>query len=445
MSTVILAEKPSQAMDIGKVIGIKSRGDGFLETVNGQYITWAIGHLLELAEPQEYDEAWGGRWAWAQLPMIPAQWKYQVNRKTSKQLTVIKGLLKKATHVIIATDAGREGELIAREVLEHSKYKGKISRFWTSSLVASDIKRALGNLKKGEETYPLYEAALARSHSDWMLGLSGTRAASLAANVRGDYFPLGRVKTPTLALVVKRGLAVKGFASKTYFELEASVRTKRGASFKMLHAPDEEHRITKKEDAEALKRKAAGHQGPLKVEKRAESEAPPLPYSLPALQKDANRILGFTAKNTLKVAQALYEKKAATYPRTDCQYLAESQVAEVPGVLDVVAKRFPSAVAALRKAGIVTRKSTFNDAKLVDHHGIIPTMLFVGDLEGAEEQLYALICQRYLQTLGPDCKYTATRVTMDANGVPFKATGKTINDPGWQALKLPQLKSEAED
>ncbi len=445
MSTVILAEKPSQAMDIGKVIGIKGRGDGFLELVNGWYITWAIGHLLELAEPQDYNEAWGGRWSWTQLPMIPEQWKYQVNRKTSKQLTVIKGLLKKATHVIIATDAGREGELIAREVLEHSKYKGKISRFWTSSLVASDIRRALDNLKKGEETYPLYEAALARSHSDWMLGLTGTRGASLAANVRGDYFPLGRVKTPTLALVVRRCLAVKNFAAKTYYELEAVVRTKKGATLKMLHAPDEEHRITKKDDAESLKKRALGHQGPLRVEKRAETEAPPLPYSLPALQKDANRILGFSAKNTLKVAQALYEKKAATYPRTDCQFLAESQVAEVPAVLDVGAKRFPAAVSALRKAGIVTRKSTFNDAKLVDHHGIIPTMLHVAELEGAEEQLYALICQRYLQTLGPDCKFTSTRITMDANGVPFKATGRVINDPGWQALKLPNLKAEAED
>ncbi len=445
MTTVYLAEKPSQAMDIGKVIGIKGRGDGFLELVNGDFITWAVGHLLSLSEPQDYNEAWGGRWSWEQLPMIPDTWKYEVNRKTSKQLTVIKGLLKKATHVVIATDAGREGELIAREVLEHFRYKGKVSRFWTSSLVASDIKKALDNLKKGEETYPLYEAALARSHSDWMLGLSGTRAASLAANVRGDYFPLGRVKTPTLALVVRRCEEVRNFNSKTYYELEAQVRTKRGAKFKMMHAPSEENRITKRDAAEALKAKALGAQGPLRVEKTAETEAPALPYSLPALQKDANRILGFTAKNTLKVAQALYEKKALTYPRTDCQYLANSQIAEVPAVLDVVAKRFPAAVAALRKAGVTTRKTTFNDAKLTDHHGIIPTALYAADLDGAELQLYSLVCQRYLQTLGPDCKFVSTRVTLDANGVPFKATGKTVTDPGWQALKLSGFAPAAED
>lgn len=436
MSKLILAEKPSVAMDIGRVIGIKGRGDGYIDLVNGDCITWAVGHLLELAEPQDYQESWGGRWSWAQLPMIPEQWKYNVIKKTSKQLTVIKNLLKKASAVIIATDAGREGELIAREILEHFKFKGPVSRFWASALTPADIRKALDNLKPGAATYNLYEAALARSHCDWMLGLGGTRAASLAANVRGDWFALGRVKTPTLALVVRRDLAIKGFSSKTYYELEAQVRTKKGASFKMMHAPSEENRITSRADAEALKKQADGHTGPLKVEKTHESEAPPLPYSLPALQKDANRILGLTAKNTLKLAQELYELKATTYPRTDCQYLASSQIPEVPGVLDVVGKRFPTQVAQLRKAGIVTRKSTFNDEKLTDHHGIIPTGLFVAGLEGAALQLYTLICQRYLQTLAPDHRYLATRVTMDANGVPFKATGRATIDPGWQALKL---------
>ena len=436
MNILYLAEKPSQANDIAKVIGIKGRGDGYIDLITGDVITWAVGHLLELCSPQDYQESWGGRWNWEQLPMIPGQWKYQVNKKTSKQFTVIKNQLKKAQHVVIATDAGREGELIAREVLEYCKYKGKISRFWTSSLTPKDIRIALDNLKRGEDLYPLYEAALARSHSDWMIGLSGTRAASLAANVRGDWFPLGRVQTPTLALVVRRDLEISGFGSKTYYELEAQVKTAKGAVFKMTHAPAEENKITSRAVADALKEKAKAHTGPLKVEKNKESESPPLPYSLPALQQDANRILGLSARNTLKIAQELYEKKAATYPRTDCQYLAESQIEEIPSVLDVVAKRFPDKVSLLRKLGVTTRKSTFNDAKLVDHHGIVPTGLFVSDLEGVSLQLYTLICQRYLQTLGPDCKYTATRITMDANGVPFKATGKTITDAGWQSIKL---------
>lgn len=442
MKTVILAEKPSQARDIANVIGIKSRGDGYMSLVNGYDITNAVGHLLELVEPESYNEAWGGRWSWSQLPMIPDTWKYQVNRKTSKQFTVIKTLLKTADRVIIATDAGREGELIARSILEHCKFKGKVDRFWTSSLTPSDIKKALDNLKPGSATYPLYEAALARSHADWMLGLSGTRGASLAANVRGDYFPLGRVKTPTLAMVVRRQLEIEGFSAKTYYELEALVTTKKGATFKMMHAPVEEKRITAKADADALKLKASGYSGPLKVETTNETEQPPLPYSLPNLQKDANRIFGFSAKNTLKLAQELYEKKAATYPRTDCSYLAESQMVEVPDVLDAVAKTYPDLVSKLKAVGVVTRKSTFNDARLADHHAIIPTGLHVA-LEGAELQLYSLVCLRYLQTLSPECKFKATRVSLDANGVPFKATGKTVTDPGWRALKLVGAKDDA--
>lgn len=431
-------------MDIAKVIGIKARGAGFIELVTGDAIVWAVGHLLELAEPQEYNEAWGGRWSWPQLPMIPEQWKYNINKRTSSQYAIIKSLLKTADRVVIATDAGREGELIARSILLHCKYKGPILRFWTSSLVASDIKRALASLKPGEETYPLYEAALARSHADWILGLSGTRGASLAANVRGDYFPLGRVKTPTLALVVRRDLAVAGFSSKVYYELEASVKTAKGVAFKMMHAPSEEHRITSKAAAEELKKKAHGVQGPLRVSKTEGAEQPPLPYSLPQLQKDANRIFGFSAQNTLKLAQELYDQKATTYPRTDCQFLANSQVEEVPGVLIAVNASYPELVALVRKSGIVTRKSTFDETKLVDHHAIIPTSLVV-PLEGAAKQLYSLICLKYLQTISTECKFNATAVTMDANGVLFKATGKVITDPGWRALKLTGAPEESAD
>lgn len=444
MKTVIIAEKPSQARDIANVIGIKTRHDNHITLVTGDDICWARGHLLSLVDPEEYNEAWGGRWSWSQLPMIPSEWKYKVNRDTSKLLTNIKALLKTADRVIIATDAGREGELIGRSILAHCKFKGSVDRFWTGALTPAAIKHALANLRPGAATEPLYEAALARQRSDNMLGLNGTRAATLAANVRGDWFALGRVQTPTLAMVVRRDLEIKGFSSKTYYELEATVQTKKGASFKMVHAPAEDKRITLKADAEALMARAKGHTGPLKVESTLESEMPPLPYSLPALQKDANRIFAFSAKKTLELAQALYEKKATTYPRTDCQYLAESQIPEVPGVLGTVEKTFPDLVGRLRKAGVVTRKSTFNDAKLADHHAIVPTDLHVS-LDGAELQLYSLICLRYLQTLAPDNKYKATRVTMDANGVLFKATGKAVTDPGWRALKLGTGKDEAGD
>lgn len=442
MTALYLAENPSQVMDIAKILGVKKREDGYLVLNNGDLITWAVGRLLELAEPQDYDESWGGYWKWGQLPMIPPAWKYTVNKRTSKQFNVIKALLKKATSVVIATDAGCEGELIAREVLDYCKYRGPIQRFWTSSLVDVDIRHALKNLKPGAETYPLYEAALARSRSDWMMGLTGTRAVSLAANVRGDFFAVGRVKTPTLAMVVRRHHEINGFVVQAYYELEARVVTAKGAEFKMNHAPADGVHITTRADIDALKTKAVGAQGPLCVVKAEDTEPPALPFSLPALQKEANRVYGFTAKNTLKLAQTLYEAKATTYPRTDCQYLAESQIAEVPGVLAAVAMQFPAAVKQMEAHGVVTRKGTFNDAKLADHHAIIPTSQHAA-LTGAELQLYTLITQQYLRAISPDCKFSSTKVSMDANGVLFKASGRTDNSLGWKSIKL--VNSSAEE
>ncbi|MCC5611792.1 hypothetical protein LC612_34935 [Nostoc sp. CHAB 5834] len=445
MTRLFIAEKPSQAMDIAKVIGVKGRSDGYLSLNDGSVITWAVGHLVALAEPGDYNEAWKGYWKWDQLPMIPTTWKYKTNPKTSKQLTVIKNLLKTATHVVIATDAGREGELIGREILEYCRYKGPVSRFWTSLLTPPAIKAALAKLRPGSETYPLYEAALARSHADFMLGLTGTRAATLASGVRGDYFALGRVQTPTLAMVVNREEAIQSFEAVTFFDLEATVTSKAGKPFKMNYNPVDGEKLKDKAKANELMARAKGHTGPLRVKNTPETEAPQLPYSLPSLQKDANRVYSFTARNTLKLAQALYEKKAISYPRTDCPYLGKDLVADITPTLSVLSKRFPSAVAALTKLGIVTRSTTFDDSKLSDHHGIVPSTMHVEDLTGAELQLYTLISQRYLQTLAPDQKYVATVVTMDANGVPFKATGKAVTDPGWKAISLLTSKEEDEE
>lgn len=432
--TLYLAEKPSQAMDIARVLGIKARKDGYLELANGDVFTWAVGHLLELAEPAKYQEAWGGRWSWAQLPMIPDAWKYEVNSRTRKQFTVIKALLKDVGRVVIATDAGREGELIAREVLDYCRFRGAIQRLWTSSLVDTDIRKALASLKADKDTRPLYEAALARSRGDWLLGLSGTRAATLAAGVRGDYFAMGRVKTPTLAMVVRRCELVEGFAAKQYFELEATAVTQQGQRIKLVHAPSEEDRLTTLEQANTRLARAKDFAGPLQVSVKEERESPPLPYSLPALQKDANKALGFSAKKTLKTAQALYEKKAATYPRTDCQYLAESQIDEIPAVLKALEGGYSREVALVQSMGVTARKTTFNNAKLTDHHGIIPTVATAAELTEDERALYNLVCMRYLRTVAPDHRYEQTRVSVDANGVVFKAAGRRTLSPGWVHL-----------
>jgi DNA topoisomerase III len=435
MKTVYIAEKPSQAADIAKVIGAVGRKEGYIELKGGDQMTWAIGHLLELVEPKVYDEAWGGRWSWEQLPMIPAEFKLEVVKGKAAQVKVIKALLKSADRVVIATDAGREGELIARELLLFCKYKGAVERLWLSSMVASDITAALKRLKPGKDTEPLYQAAVARQHSDWMHGLSLTRGATLAAGVRGDFFPVGRVQTPVLAMVAHRDKTIKNFQADAYYELEATVTSAKGQTFKLWHAPTEDARIRDKEEAARRLKQADKARAPLKVERKPGKESPPMPYKLPSLQKDANRILGLTAKNTLEVAQKLYEKKAITYPRTDCEYLASSQKGEIDATLDLLAKRFGAAVSTLRATGIVTRDTTFNDAKLTDHHAIVPALADV-PLDGLELQVYTLIAQRYLQTLSKDNLFDGTKVTMDANGVPFAATGKTVTFEGWKAIKL---------
>ncbi|KWT86112.1 MULTISPECIES: DNA topoisomerase [unclassified Variovorax] len=433
MPTVILTEKSSVANDIAAIMGVKSKSRFHIEAKDGTLITWARGHLLELVDPEVYSKDWGGYWKWAQLPMIPENWKYSVVRGSGDQVKAIAALLKTATKVVLATDAGREGELIGRLILDHCKYRGPLERFWASEMTPAGIKKALGTLLPGSSKDPLYEAAKARQHADWMYGITGTRAVSLAANVRGDYFPLGRVQTPTLALIVHRDKAIADFKSSSYYELEASLTTASGKAFKMWHAPAEDKRITEKADAEKMMRQAEGATAPLRVTREPGSERPPLPYSLPTLQRDANRVLGFSAARTLELAQKLYEKKVTSYPRTDCEYLAENQKAQVKEVLDCVRLTAPSKVDELLRQGIVMRSTTFDDSKLSDHHGIIPTYMLV-DLAPDEQQLYNLISLRYLQALGQDMRYDQTKVSMNANGVEFKAADRVISSPGWQAL-----------
>lgn len=434
MTVLYLAEKPSQARDIAEAIGVKRRASGYIEVAGGK-VTWALGHVLEQAMPEEYDKSWGGRWTFDVLPMIPENWKVTVVRSKAAQAKVIRALLKEAKEVVIATDAGREGELIARELLEHCRYRGPVKRLWTSSLVKSDLQKALKALKPGSATEPLHEAALARQRADWLYGMNGSRAVTLGAQQRGTAFPVGRVQTPTLAMVVRREWEIRNFVAQTYFELEATVRTAAGHEFKMIHAPTEDQRIRDRAEAERRKKRAERASAPLSVTIKSGKEAPPLPYTLPALQKDANKVLGLSARDTLKIAQELYEAKAITYPRTDCPYLAASQKGEVDPTLDRLAAVFPGAVDAVRKAGITLRASTFDDAKLTDHHGIVPTIEDV-PLAGMAAKLFALVSERYLRTVSPDCLFDRTVVTMDANGVPFKATGKQITTPGFRAVRI---------
>jgi DNA topoisomerase III len=274
--------------------------------------------------------------------------------------------------------------------------------------------------------------------------MNGSRAVTLGAQNAGTAYPVGRVQTPTLGLVVRREWEIRNFVTVAYYELEAQVKSAGGATFKMFHAPAEKDRIRDLAEAQRRKSMADGVRAPLDVKTEPKSESPPLPYTLPALQKDANRLLGLSARATLKLAQELYEAKAITYPRTDCQYLAASQKGEVEPTLDRLAKLFPAAVAAARASGVTMRDSTFNDAKLSDHHGICPTVADVTvSVEAAK--LFSLIAQRYLRTISADCLFDKTTVLLDANTVPFRATGKIITSPGFRSVKIGTEADEDKD
>ncbi len=433
MTTLIIAEKPAQARDFAAALGISKSGPGFIELKDGSLITWAIGHLLELVAPADYDEAWA-KWNWATLPMVPEPFKMRASERTKTHFKLVQALVKKATRIVIATDAGREGELIGREILEVCKFKGAVDRLWCSSMTPADIRKAFGALIPGVQKEPLWEAAKARQHADWLIGLNMTRGVTLAAREAGA-LAVGRVKTPTLAMVVRRDKQIAGFKAQEFYEIEATVSTAKGETFKMLHAPAEDQRITAKADAEARLKRAEKFSGPIRMENTAEAQSPPLPFTLTALQSKCNAALGLSVQATLDIAQELYEKKKViSYPRSDCEYLASSQKEQVPGVLSALEPNFPGAVAELRKTGLTLRDSTFDDSKLSDHYGIIPTAV-TAQLSGAELAVYTIIAQRYMETVSADMKYMQLKLRLDANGVEFRASGRTITAEGWRQIR----------
>lgn len=432
MTTVTLAEKKSVAQDLAKFKGIRSTSQFHIEDKDGMIYMWARGHLLELLEPDDYGPHWGSPWRWEQLPMIPEAFKYRIIRGSGDHMKAIGAMLKKATKLVIATDAGREGELIARLILMQLRWKGPTFRLWASEMTDAGLKKAWADIKPASEYDALYEAAIARQKCDWLFGYAGSRAASLAASNRNTY-PVGRVQTPTLALVVRRHLEIANHKARDYFELEAKVTTAKGSSFSMKHAPSKEKRILDRKVAEALAEQAKGAHGPLRVSKYPGVDAPPLPFSLLTLQQAANKKLGLSAANTLKVAQALYDKKVTSYPRTDTEHLTENHKDLIPGLLATLQPIAPTKVAALNAQGVRLRDKVFDNSKIVDHFAIIPTG-HMQSLEAVEQQVYDMVVLRFLEALGQDVKFDKTDVKMDANGVEFTATDKVVNSLGWKLL-----------
>lgn len=431
--TVYVCEKPSQAEDVAKALGVVRKERGHYAVKGDTVVTWAIGNLFELAMPDVLDPKWR-RWSWETLPILPTKWQDLPVAGTKTQLEHIRSLLKDAKTAVIATDAGREGELIGRKILEYAKFKGLILRLWTSSLTQTDLAVALKKLQPESATRPLYHAALARQRADYLYGLTLTRAGTLGHGIPREVFPSGRVQTPTLGLIVERYADFMAFKSKAYFELEVPVCTEAGCELVLAFAPGEDDRVFSKEDIRRMAALLKNGEGSVKVTLASRQDQAPLPYSLPALQQAANKSHKLSAKDTLAAAQALYDAKYLTYPRTDCRHLAASQKGEVPAVLRAVETVDVPRVAKLATLGTVLRPELFDDAKLTDHHAIIPTREAPRFGSVVHEQVYRLVAAQYLRALAPAHKYDVANASLLVEGVPLRAEHKRVTQEGWRAL-----------
>jgi DNA topoisomerase-3 len=425
---VILTEKPSVARDIARCLNIRTKRDGYFEG-NGYRITWAFGHLVELKEPDDYHKEWK-RWSLEALPIIPEKFglKARGDASAKKQLNTIKQLFKSADEIICATDAGREGELIFRYILSWSQCLSKpFKRLWISSLTDEAIRKGFAQLQDGRLYDNLYRAAKCRSESDWIVGLNATRLYTLKFGQNGTLWTIGRVQTPVLALIVQRDAEIANFIPKDFWELQTLYRN---TVFQYAGG-----RFDQQADAEALLSRIDGHEFRITAVKgKQETVNPPLLYDLTDLQKDMSMRYGFTADRTLTCAQQLYERKHITYPRTDSRYLSNDMKAGMKPLLEKLRGPFGPQIAPLDLDKLTLNARYFNNAKVTDHHAIIPTTTLPGNLSYDEEKLYQAIAIRFIAAFYPPCLKQITTVQGETNQVKFKTTGTVIVSPGWQAL-----------
>ena len=448
---LFLCEKPSQAKDIAAVLGASRRGDGCWVGANAT-VTWCIGHLLETAPPDAYDERYK-RWVLADLPIIPAKWKMRVKPKTASQFKAVKRLLGEASELVIATDADREGEMIARELVEHCRYRGPIQRLWLSALDDASIRKALAALKPGAETFNLYHSALGRSRADWLIGMNMSRLFTLLGREAGyqGVLPVGRVQTPTLRLVVDRDRSISDFVPVAFWAIDVQLNHDTQLFTAQWRADpdtcDDQDRCLNQAHAQqaAVAMQNANSARVIKLRTERMREVAPLPFDLGTLQEICSKKLGLGAQETLDIAQALYETyKLVTYPRSDCGYLPQSQHGEAPAILAALAHA-DSALAPLAGHLDPQRRSrAWNDAKVSAHHGIIPTAAAknLERLSGKHRAVYTLIRARYLAQFLPNHEYDRTQADFDCAGQALRAVGKQIVEPGWKRA-LPEALAPA--
>lgn len=450
---LFICEKPSQARDISRILGANQKREGFIEGA-GVIVTWCLGHLLEAAKPDYYCKDLKP-WRIEKLPIVPKDWRMEPVLRVQKQLTIVKKMIKSAKHIVIATDADREGELIAREIMAYCKYDGIVERLWLSALDDASIKKALKMIKPGHETENLYFAGLSRQRADWIVGMNMTMATSCLFGKFGEgVLSVGRVQTPTLQLIVTRDRAIEQFKPKDYFELFANFvdENKAGAWLKWnipeLLQQDESGRCLDKAAVSHVATKI--HDKPAKITqltKLKKKQAPLLPYSLSELQKKASALYGYTATKTLSIAQELYEKhKAITYPRTDSGYLPLSQHGESREVLDALLKIDLSLSTLVNGCDISLKSASWNDKKVTAHHGIIPTTnqsVNLSSMSVEARKIYDLIRIVYIAQFLGDFKYEQTKIVVVSEGEEFSATGRIPLVLGWKKIFDKEDKTEA--
>ena len=440
---VCIAEKPSVARDIARIIGANSSHDGYMEG-NGYQVTWTFGHLCTLKEPGDYTPAWKS-WALTQLPMVPQRFGIKLidDNGIKKQFATIERLMQAADGIVNCGDAGQEGELIQRWVMQKAQAKCPVKRLWISSMTDEAIREGFASLKDQQDYQPLYLAGLSRAIGDWLLGMNATRLYTLKYGQNRQVISIGRVQTPTLALIVNRQKEIENFKPEPYWVLATEYRDTIFTATK--------GKFTSKEEGEKAFSIIEGKPFTVtKVEKKEGKEQPPQLYDLTSLQVDCNRKYAFSAEMTLNLIQSLYEKKITTYPRVDTQYLSDDIYPKCPQIMNGLYQTKFAGIAPYAEfikpiGGKALKKSkrVFDTSKVTDHHAIIPTGIIPQNLTDAERKVFDLVARRFIAVFLPDCKFSTTTVLGEVNGEPgksgdpieFKVTGKEILDPGWRIVR----------
>ncbi len=434
---VCIAEKPSVAREIATVLGATARRDGYFEG-NDYQVTWTFGHFCSLKEPHEYTPQWKS-WSLSVLPMIPPRFSIKLieNEGVKKQFKVIESLIAKADEVINCGDAGQEGELIQRWVMQKAQCKCPVKRLWISSLTEDSIRDGFTKLRDETDFKKLYEAGLSRAIGDWLLGMNATRLYTIKYGQNRSVLSIGRVQTPTLALIVNRQLEIENFVPEQYWELKTIYRETTFSATK--------GRFSKKEEGEKFLAEISQSEFEVTdISSKKGEESPPRLFDLTALQVECNKKFSLSAEDTLKTIQSLYEKKLTTYPRVDTTFLSDDIYPKVPSILRGLTG-YEELVKPLLAAKIKKTKKVFDNNKVTDHHAIIPTGVRPNNLSADERKIYDLVTRRFIAAFYPNCQFSTTTVLGEVNKVEFKVTGKQILDSGWRVVFEKQADNKEEE